>query len=274
MAVVDAGGFTRAADRLALTQSAVSLQLKRLEAGLGARLMERDARRIRLTDSGETVLPLARRLLALNDDIIAGVVEDSVEGEVRFGAPEDFATVHLPDILGRFAKAHPRVQLNVTCDLTLNLLDGLSRGALDLCLIKRAPLGPDLGVRVWREPLVWVAGPESPAQDGGAAPLMLAPAPCVYRSRAIEALESIGRPWRMAYTSPSLAGQYAALRAGLGISVLPREMAPRDLRILTEADGLPRLNDAEVALYRRREATGRAIGALSDAILAASDRRA
>jgi DNA-binding transcriptional LysR family regulator len=271
--IADTRSFTRTGERLGRTQSAISLQVRRLEDRLGVKLLARDPRRVGLTEAGESFLPKARRLLRVNDEIIAEVTGEDLEGEVRLGAPEDFATVHLPDILGAFARAHPRVALAVTCDLTLNLLDRLQAGALDLALVKREPLGPDLGVRVWREPLVWVAADRAVLRPEAPAPLVIAPAPCVYRRRAVAALEARGRTWRAAYTSPSLAGQHAALRAGLGLTVLPREMVPDDLVLLGETDGLPPLEDAEIALLKARGGAPRAADRLAEFILASLDRR-
>ena len=271
--IADTRSFTRTGERLGRTQSAISLQVRRLEDRLGVKLLARDPRRVGLTEAGESFLPKARRLLRVNDEIIAEVTGEDLEGEVRLGAPEDFATVHLPDILGAFARSYPRVALAVTCDLTLNLLDRLQAGALDLALVKREPLGPDLGVRVWREPLVWVAADRGVLKPEAPAPLVIAPAPCVYRRRAVAALEARGRTWRAAYTSPSLAGQHAALRAGLGLTVLPREMVPDDLVLLGEADGLPPLEDAEIALLKARGGAPRAADRLAEFILASLDRR-
>ncbi|WP_334165301.1 LysR substrate-binding domain-containing protein [Phenylobacterium sp.] len=273
VAVAEARSFTRAGERLGRTQSAVSLQIRRLEDRLGRQLLSRDPRHVTLSADGEAFLPEARRLLRLNDDIVGRLTEGDVEGEVRLGSPEDFATVHLPEILGEFAKAHPRVTLTVTCDLTLNLLDRLRDGALDLALVKREPLGPDLGVRVWRESLVWAAADPGVLDRSDAAPLVVAPSPCVYRRRAITALETAGRPWRIAYTSPSLAGQHAALRAGLGVTVLPRDMTPPDLALLGPESGLPALADAEIALMRATTAVPPAAERLAGFILSSLDRR-
>lgn len=269
VAVAETGSFTRAGARLGRTQSAVSLQIQRLEAQLDVQLFARDPRRVTLTHSGESLLPQARKLLRLNDEIVAGIVEHDLEGEVRFGAPEDFATSHLPGVLGDFVHAYPHVNLSVTCDLTLHLIEAMSRGELDIALIKREPMGPDIGTPVWREELVWVAADRSLLQGSGKLPLIAAPAPCVYRKRAITALEKSGRPWRMAYTSPSLAGQHAALRAGLGVTVLPREMAPDDLIVLDNV--LPPLADAEIALMRAKSLSV-AAERLADFILSALEQ--
>lgn len=271
--VAEARSFTRAGERLGRSQSAVSLQMQRLEDRLGVALLSRDPRHVTLTPAGEAFLPQARRLLRVNDEIVADLRGDDLEGEVRLGAPEDFATVHLPEILGEFARAHPRVALSVTCDLTLNLLDRLRDGVLDIALVKREPLGPDLGVRVWREPLVWAAADAAVLKPDEAAPLVVAPAPCVYRKRAVAALDAQGRSWRAAYTSPSLAGQHAALRAGLGLTVLPRDMIPPDLKVLGPAEGLPQLEDAEIALLKARTAIPMAADRLAEFILGALDRR-
>lgn len=273
VAIAEAQNFTRAGERLGLTQSAVSLQLRRLETTLGTTLFNRDPRRVVLTADGEGLLPQARRLLRLNDEIVSGLRGDDLAGEVRLGAPEDFATLYLPEVLGAFVRAHPQVAMTVTCDLTLRLLEGLRDGAFDLVLVKREPLGPDMGVRVWREPLVWVGADTAAIHGPGPIPLVLAPSPCVYRKRAIAALEARGRTWRAAYTSPSLAGQQAALRAGLGATVLPRDMAPPDLVILGEDSGLPPLADAEIALMRPRGAIPAAAEQLAEHILQALDRR-
>lgn len=273
VAIAEVKNLTRAGERLGRTQSAVSLQLRRLEDRLGVTLFTRDPRRVVLTGEGEALLPQARQMLRLNDEILAGLRGDDLAGEVRLGAPEDFATQYLPEVLGAFARAHPHVALSVTCDLTLRLLDGLRDGDFDLVLVKREPLGPDLGVRVWREPLVWVAADAGVLEPGGQAPLVLAPAPCVYRKRAIAALEGRGIGWRSAYISPSLAGQHAALRAGLGITVLPRDMTPADLVVLGEESGLPDLADAEIALMRPRGAIPVAAERLAEHVLHALDRR-
>lgn len=268
VAVVDAGTFTRAADVLGRTQPAVSLQIRRLEDQVRAPLFERSGRGVGLTTEGSALLPQARRLLRLNDEIISTLGTGDLEGEVRFGAPEDIATRHLPGILGAFARSHPRIKLSVTCDYTANLLDQLSRGALDLALIKREPMGPDLGVKVWSEPLIWVALDPSVIETTPL-PLIVAPAPDIYRKRALAALQASGLPFREAFTSPSLAGQMAALRAGLGVGVLPAAMAPRDLSAVGAP--LPPLSDSEIALVSAKGAGGPA-GLLAQEVLRALER--
>ncbi|NAZ36849.1 LysR substrate-binding domain-containing protein [Rubellimicrobium sp. CFH 75288] len=254
VAVVDAGGFSRAAGRLLRGQSAVSLQIKRLEDRLGTRLLERGPRGVKPTPQGEAILHQARRILALHAELVAAAREPEVAGVVRLGAPEDFATARLPRLLGEFARAHPRVALEVTCELTLDLLARFEAGGLDLALLKREPASSLGGTRVWRERLVWVAGERERAAEAPL-PLVCSPIPCVYRGRATAALDAAGRPWRVAYCCGSLAGSLAAVRAGLGVTVLPADMVPPDLLTLDEGAGLPPLPDTEIALVAAPDLT-------------------
>jgi len=246
--IAETGSFTRAGDRLGRTQSTISLQVKRLEDMLGRAVFLRTPRSLSLTSEGERLLGPARQLLRLNDAALAELFEPDMTGRVRLGVPEDFATAHLPGVLAAFAKAHPLVELEVTCDLTLNLLDTFHAGGFDLVLVKREPSAPLEGMRVWREPLVWVARDQLAVAGLTTIPLVVSPEPCVYRKRASDALDAMGRTWRVAYTSTSLAGSLSAVNAGLGITVLPREMVPAHLTAITDDPELPQLYDTEIAL--------------------------
>lgn len=253
VAAAEAGNLTRAGERLHLSQPAVSLQMKRLEETFGRQLIERTSRTFRLTEAGEILLGYGRRILALSDEALACLSEPTIAGLVRLGTPEDFATTHLSGVLATFARAHPNVGLEVTTDLTLNLLDRFRQGEFDLVLVKREPVGPSEGIRVWREALVWACGAEHSANllaSAAALPLVVSPHPCVYRKRAMKALDEAGRAWRVAYTSTSLAGTQAAVRAGLGVTVLPAGMVPSDFKKLDHKSGLPVLHETEVALMR------------------------
>jgi DNA-binding transcriptional LysR family regulator len=246
--IAETGSFTRAGERLGRTQSTISLQIKRLENQLGRAVFARTPRSLSLTPDGERLLGPSRQLLRLNDTAIAELFEPEMTGRVRLGVPEDFATAHLPGVLAAFAEAHPLVELEVTCDLTLNLLGKFHGAEFDLVLVKREPSAPLEGVRVWREPLVWVARDPLAVTGLACVPLVVSPEPCVYRKRAIDALEAVGRKWRVAYTSTSLAGSQSAVNAGLGITVLPREMVPPYLTPIVGDGEMPPLYDTEVAL--------------------------
>lgn len=249
IAIADTGSFSEAANRVGRTQSAISLQIKKLEDAVGCTLFERTSRSVRLTEQGEVFLGYARQMLAIQWEALSRLKEPDVQGEIRLGTPEDFATHYLPDVLASFRRHHPRVQLNVSCDLTLNLIKGFEGGHFDLILVKRDPGRVKGGSKVWREPLMWVAADHWKPEDRLS--LVLSPQPCIYRARALAALDRAKKPWHISYTSPSLAGTLAAVKAGLGITVLPAQMIPAGLKPVRKAIRLPELADAEIALIRK-----------------------
>lgn len=251
VAIAETGTFGQAATTVNRTQSALSLQIKKLEEQLGCELFDRSARRVALTPQGEIFLGYAKRMIQLQWEVFSRLREPDMEGEIRFGTPEDFATHYLPDVLARFRQHHPRIQLNVECDLTLNLIDGFHRGEYDVILVKRDPQQVKGGTKVWREPLVWAAADGHELEEPLS--LVLSPQPCIYRARALAALDRAKRSWHISYTSPSLAGTLAAVRAGLGITVLPAHMIPAGVHVIRKETKLPHLADAEVALMKRDE---------------------
>ena len=251
VAIAETGTFGLAAATVNRTQSALSLQIKKLEEQLGCELFDRTNRRVTLTPQGEIFLGYAKRMIQLQWEAFSRLREPDVEGEIRFGTPEDFATHYLPDVLACFRQHHPRVQLNVACDLTLNLIDGFHRGEYDVILAKRDPERVKGGTKVWREPLVWAA--VDGYQPEATLSLVLSPQPCIYRARALAALNRAKRSWHISYTSPSLAGALAAVKAGLGITVLPEHMIPAGVHPIRKETKLPHLADSEVALLKKDE---------------------
>lgn len=251
VAIAETGTFGKAATTVNRTQSALSLQIKKLEDQLGCSLFDRTARRVALTPQGEIFLGYAKRMIQLQWEAFSRLREPDVQGEIRFGTPEDFATHYLPDVLASFRQHHPRVQLNVACDLTLNLIDAFHRGEYDVILAKRDPQRVKGGTKVWREPLVWAAADGYQPEERLS--LVLSPQPCIYRARALAALDRARRSWHISYTSPSLAGTLAAVKAGLGITVLPAHMIPAGVHPIRTETKLPYLADAEVALMKRDE---------------------
>jgi DNA-binding transcriptional LysR family regulator len=258
--VAETESFTRAATRLGLTQPAISLQIRRLEDHLDRRLFDRNQGGVHLTVQGGDLLPQARRLLAVNDEIVAGLSETEVEGDVRFGAPEDIASTHLPTIIARFAERHPRVRLSVTCDFTANLMTALSQGRIDLALVKRRPAPRASDERVFEERLVWLAR-DPGLFDARPVSLIVAPTPDAYRARALDALQAAGVGFREAFVSPSLAGQLAAVRAGLGVAIVPATLAPRDLVVAGSL--LPEPEPVEIALLVGKGRAGGAVDMLA-----------
>jgi len=250
LALAETGSFSRAGVLVGRSQSAVSEQIRKLEEMFGRTLLERTTRSVRLTPEGEHFLAHARAMVAQADAMLARFRAPDIAGEVRFGSPEDFASAYLPDILGVFAAAHPAVELHVTCQLTLPLVEEFEAGEQDLIIVKQDPAQRYAAARpLWRERLVWVAAPVlapdfAEARRGRLLPLVLSPSPCVYRSRATRTLDGAGVAWSGVFTSPSFAGQAAAVRAGLGYAVMPRAMVPPEL-VLRD---WPELAEVEIAL--------------------------
>ena len=255
VSVVDAGSFTRAGERVHRTQSTVSQQIKRLEDELGRPLLNRTGKQVAPTEHGERLLSYARRLLSLAEEARDVLARPGNEGAVRLGIPQDFAAFRLTKLLATFARSHPGLRLDVRADQSVYLRRDLERGDLDLALIKR-DAGDDGGIAAWPERLHWVTSKANPAHAGsGSVPLIFFPTGCLYRTRAIHALESAGRTWHMAYTSSSVAGIQAAVAAGMGLSILSEMAIQADHRVLTARDGFSPIDRTEVALVTSPEAS-------------------
>ncbi len=255
VSVVDAGGFTRAGERVHRTQSTVSQQIRRLEESLGRPLLHRNGKQAIPTEEGERLLSYARRILALAQEARDVVGRPTTDGVVRLGIPEDFAANRLTKLLSKFARSRPGLRLDVRCDLSVNLRRDLDRGEFDLVLMKRDR--GDLGaIASWPEPLHWVTSRSHPI-DAQRAPMPLAvfPQGCLYRNRAIHALEALGRTWHIAYTSPNFSGVQAAVSAGLGISILPEAAMLAEHRVLTAKEGFPTITNTELALVATANAS-------------------
>jgi DNA-binding transcriptional LysR family regulator len=249
VSVVDAGGFTRAGERVHRTQSTVSQQIRRLEESLGRPLLVRKGKRVSPTEEGERLLTYARRILALAEEARDAVARPTPDGVVRLGVPEDFAAYRLARMLSKFTRSRPDLRLDVRCDLSARLRRDLARG--EFALVRRDP-GDEResgAVAAWPERICWVTSKRFPV-DGNRDPLPLAAFEqgCVYRRRAIHQLEATGRTWRVAYSSPNLSGIQAAVSAGLGISILPDVAVLADHRVLGPKDGFPKLGDTEMTL--------------------------
>ena len=220
VAVADCGGFHRAAERLNLTQSTVSQQIKRLELETKRPLFRRTTRSVALTDDGEMLLGDARRLLQLEEAARQRLAAPRLSGTVRLGVVEEVAGGSLPSALGRFAALHPGVKLEVQIGVSAELIEQLNAGRLDVVFAKR-PLGTSKGRLVWREPLVWAAADTFDLIPGAALPLALYRERSVSREAALAALQDGELTWEIVYTSPSLTGVRAAALAGLAITPLP-----------------------------------------------------
>jgi DNA-binding transcriptional LysR family regulator len=266
VAVADCGGFHRAAERLNLTQSTISQQIKRLELETRRPLFRRTTRSVALTDDGERLLGDARRLLQLEEAARHRLAAPRLSGSVCLGVVEEVAGGSLPSALGRFAALHPGVKLEVQIGVSAELIEQLNAGRLDVVFAKR-PLGTSKGRLVWREPLVWAASDTFDLVPGAALPLALYRERSVSREAALTALQDGELNWDIVYTSPSLTGVRAAALAGLAVTPLPASAIVAGLRILGTDDGLPRLPDLEFAIYEKARPE-KAATALATALLA------
>ncbi|CCE07485.1 putative transcriptional regulatory protein, LysR family [Bradyrhizobium sp. STM 3843] len=256
VSVVEAGGFTRAGERVHRTQSTVSQQIKRLEEDLGQVLLNRNGKDVTPTEAGERLLSYARRLLSLAEEARDVVGRPGPEGAVKLGIPEDFAAYRLAKLLASFSRAHPTLRLDVRADQSLYLKRDLERGDLDLALLKRSADDERAAIAAWPEEVYWVTSRSHPVDlDSPSLPLIGFPPGCLYRRRAIHALESVGRAWHMAYTSSSLAGIQAAVAAGLGLSILSDMSVQSDHRVLTTKEGFAPIERTELALIASPDAS-------------------
>jgi DNA-binding transcriptional LysR family regulator len=265
VAVADCGGFHRAAERLNLTQSTISQQIKRLELETERPLFRRTTRSVALTDDGEMLLGDARRLLQLEEAARHRLAAPRLSGTVRLGVVEEVAGGSLPSALRRFATLHPSVKLEVQIDVSAELIGRLDAGRLDVVFAKR-PLGTSRGRLVWREPMVWAAADTFELVLDSALPLALYRERSVSREAALAALNDSELTWEIVYTSPSLTGVRAAALAGLAITPLPASAVVAGLCTLDTEAGLPRLPDLEFAIYEKTR-PDKAAAALAAALL-------
>ena len=247
VSVVDAGGFTRAGERVHRTQSTVSQQIRRLEESVGKPLLVRDGKRATPTEEGERLLTYARRILALAQEAQDVVARPVVDGVVRLGLPEDFAAYRLVELLSDYVRGRPTLRLDVRSGLSATLQILLDRGELDVALVKRN-VGQSGGAMAWPERLQWVTSRKHPIDlTRDPVPIAVAEQGCLYRNRLIHALESAGRTWHVAYTSPNLSGIQAAAAVGLGVAILPDVAITPEHRIV-DTHGFAPIDKTEIAL--------------------------
>jgi len=240
--VVDAGGFGRAAEQLALTPSAVSGHIKRLELAAATTLLKRTTRAFQLTQAGELLYSYARSIVALEREARAHL-HSAPKGRLRVGASEDFAGTWLPEILRTFQRWHPCLFIELKVGITADLVKALSRARLDVVFGKqcRGVVAADPGQLLWDEELVWAYAADSAFEPTADIPLAMFPEPCVYRESAIAALAKSRKPWRLVFESSSMAGCLAAARAGFAVTPVARSQLQEGLRALDRADGMPPL---------------------------------
>ena len=258
VAIIQSGSFAAASVRIGRTQSAVSLQIRRLETQLGVSVFHKAGRRMVLSPEGERLLPTAQRILQLNDSIVGEFASPSLSGEVSLGSIQDFSDTILSEILSRFDRAYPKVRIVVKVDRTGVLAQAIERSDLDLAIgVHGLSRRRDLIIR--REKMIWIGGEDTRLEPDGRVPLVVFESPCSFRDAAIKALNQAGRGWDIVYTSPSLSGLRAAVEAGLGVTVRTPLSLSSGIKALPGSSSLPRLPEIHFGLYEGSELSEAAV---------------
>lgn len=241
VAICETGSFRRAAERVSKSPSAVSLQIGKLEDLLGARLLDRDARHVALTEEGGTLLRQARRILGLNDETIALFARSPLKGRLCLSAPHDLGVSLVPGLLRRLAEVHPQIQVDVRLGTSETVQNGITDGSVNLALFNDVGAASIQAQDFFSEPLKWLmlGGGNAVRQDP--LPLAVANIGCAWRDAALNALQEADRAYHIAYSSDTSMGQIAALRADLAIAALPQSLADRDLVEVPAEYDFPRL---------------------------------
>ncbi|MBB5515559.1 DNA-binding transcriptional LysR family regulator [Rubricella aquisinus] len=245
--VAECGGVTRAAGQLHLTQSAVSMQIKRLEEALGQPLFDRSGRGVSLTAQGEQLLGYGRRILTLNDEVWSRMTDQAYEGEIVLGVPHDIVYPHIPAVLHRFAAAYPRVKVQLISSYTKGLKAQMARGEVDLIMTTESAVDRG-GETLATKNLVWVGAP------GGTAwrqrPLRLAfEYACIFRASVQSALDTVEIPWEMAVESDSTRTVEASVSADLAVHAAVGGSTPAYMEEVRHGGALPALPDILINLY-------------------------
>jgi DNA-binding transcriptional LysR family regulator len=261
----EVGSFKQAASIVGRTQSAVSLQMRRLESQVGVPVFQRIGRKLNLTENGDILLEYARRLLALNDEAVQATAGTKLRGRLRLGLLQDFAESILPKTLASFTRAQPGVQMHVRVESSVKMLESLHRKELDLAVFfsRRETSAGTPEIRVGSIPMVWVF--QEARRSASAWNLVLFEPPCVFREAAIATLRD--RPWKQTFSSPSLAGTWAAVSAGLGVSVRTPIGIPSCLQMRRQFPGLKKLPNVEIVVAQASGSPTPLVGRLREVLV-------
>jgi DNA-binding transcriptional LysR family regulator len=270
IAIAETGSFTKAAEVVNKTQSAVSMQMKRLEERIERPIFARDGRASKLTEDGSRLLDYARRLVKLNVETISAFSDAALSGRVRLGVPDDYADRYLPEIMARFSRAYPSVELTVLCEPSVDLLERIDGNEIDLAIVTNCE-SKRTAETFRRERLLWVTSNRHSTHLEERLPLALGRPSCSWRRTAIERLESVGRPYRVLYSSSNAGAVAAAVLSGLAVSVLAESGLRPGMRVLTAAVGFPELPSCRVGLVRNAHDSSTLADALAEHIVSSLD---
>lgn len=272
LAVAETLSFTKAADRLGLAQPTISQHIRKLETAAKRTLINRDTRDVRLTDNGDAMAGFARTILAAHDSAARYFSGSAMRGRLRFGTADDLAITGLPGILREFRQVYPQINLELTVGQSDQLFRRLNAGQLDLVFVKWVS-GVNDGTVVQRDTFSWIGVEQTVLEPGAPVPLISYPAPSLSRKLAIDALEAHGRTWRITCTTRQISGVLAAVRAGIGVAVMPSSLVPDDLRNITRRFDLPPVGDVDFTLIRNPLANTEMVDALTSAIVGRAIKR-
>jgi len=263
----DTGNYTDTAAIIHRTQSAVSMQIKRLEELVGYSLLQRNGRKMTLTGEGQSLLWYARRIIKIHDEAVAAMRQPELSGRVRLGAPDDYVERLLPLLLSRFSESHPHVQVEVSCRSDKGMMQLLDAGKLDILIHSDSEI-PRRGETIIRDQLVWATSAKHLAHEQDPLPLALYDCDCIYRDWAIRSLEGANRNYRIAYSSPNTSGILAAVRSGLAVTVAGRGTLSDNFRILDTIDGFPELPSIVITIIKANNQLSQAAEALAQYVVA------
>ncbi|MEC4722042.1 LysR substrate-binding domain-containing protein [Noviherbaspirillum sp. CPCC 100848] len=263
---IDVGSFARAAEKVGRSQSAVSLQMKKLEEQLNIAIFEKQGRSLALTAAGKTLYDYAKRMLELNEEAVGAVRGIAVDGEVRFGMSVDFENTWLPATLARFTRSHGNVTVEIRIDRNAVLSAQIERGEVDIALLFTHDGGPG-SERIADVGMAWLGRPDLAWKPEQPLPLLLLEQPCVFTHAALQALDAARVKWRIVATSPSLGGLWAAAEAGMGLTVRTGLSMPRSLTDLGTTLALPPLPSVGLFIKQSVKAGGPAVMRLRQALL-------
>jgi DNA-binding transcriptional LysR family regulator len=267
VAIAEMGSFTAAAEVVHKTQSAVSMQMRRLEERVGKPIFVRDGRQSRLTEDGRRLLDYGQRLIRLNDETLMAFADPGIAGKVRLGIPDDYADRLLPTVLAGFSRINPSIEVEVECQPSEIVNQMIRDERLDIGIVTVCQSEAPDAVTIRREPLFWVGSRDHNVHEIDPLPLALGSMTCQWRAEAIRGLDRINRRFRIAYTSQAAAALSGAITAGLAISILPESALRPTMRILGAREGLPPLPPCEIAIVRAEHATNPVHDALCNHIV-------
>jgi DNA-binding transcriptional LysR family regulator len=264
IALAETKGFTKAGLQVNRSQSAVSMQIKRLEDEIGKKLFERIGKTVKLTTEGNVLIKYAMRIVKEHDDAIRALSKPDLEGFVRFGSPEHYTVGVLPKLLARFAAAYPDVMVEMRCENSDIIKEAVDKGDLDIGICTQISEG---GQVISHDPVVWVADKNFILQKHKTLSIAVFDEGCIFRTWAIEALEKSGMDYRIVYVSQSISGLLEAVRAGFAIAPVVRSNVPSDLKIVGLENGLPVLPVSNIVLHKTKQSASEIIECFSEYII-------